>query len=113
MGLLELGDSVPEAIVPVLVDSVVLGQGSPEIRALAIRTAGRTGSPLALEALLSLTTGPKAMFGGTTLAPKSMVLLAALSTLAHFWPDEDRVTPVLKAARRSKDPEIKAAGDAS
>jgi len=113
MGLLELGDSVPEAIVPVLVDSVVLGQGSPEIRALGIRTAGRTGSPLALEALLSLTTAPKARFGRTTLAPKSMEVLAALGTLARFWPDEARVTPILKVARRSKDPEIKAAGGAS
>ena len=113
IGLLELGESVPESILPILVDSVVLGDGGPEIRAFGIRTAGRTRSPLVLEALLSVTTASKTILGGPILAPKSMEVLAALATLARFWPDEARVAKTLKVARRSKDPEIKAAGDTS
>ena len=110
---LELGESVPESILPILVNRVVLGDGSPEIRAFGIRTAGLSGSPLALEALLSVTTASNTILGRPMLAPKSMEVLAALATMARFWPDEARVAKTLRVARRSKDPEIKAAGDTS
>ncbi len=113
MGLLELGESVPETLVPILVNRVVLGDRSPEIRAFGIRAAGVSKSPLVLETLLTLTSTGKTIFGRPILAPNTMELLAALQTLGRFWPDEARVAKVLKEARRSKDPEIKAAGEAS
>ena len=113
MGLVELKEAVPSTVVPVLVNSVVLGGGSPEIRALGIRTAGPTRSSIVLEALLSLTTVKETLLGGAVLAPKSMEMLAAVATLARFWPDETRAAKILKAARRSRDPEIKATGDTS
>ncbi len=110
MALLELGESVPETVVPILVNRVVLGERSPEIRAFGIRTAGLSRSPLVLETLLIMTKVGKTIFGRPILAPKSMEVLAALGTLARFWPDEARAAKIVKAARRSKDPEIKAAG---
>ena len=113
MGLLELRDSVPETLVPTIVNRVVLGERSPEIRAFGIRTAGMSQSPLVLETLLTMSTVGKTIFGRPLLAPKSMEVVAALGTLARFWPDEARVAKVLKAARRSKDPEIQAAGNPS
>ena len=45
MALLELREAVPEAVVPILITRVVLGERSPEIRALGIRTAGVSRSP--------------------------------------------------------------------
>ncbi len=113
MALLELGESLPEAVVPILVNRVVLGERSPEIRSFGIRAAGQSKSPLVLETLLTMTVHGKTIFGRPLLAPKSMEVLAALGTLARFWPDEARVAKVLKVVRRSKDPEIKAAGDTS
>ena len=112
MGLLELGDSVPETLVPIVVNRVVLGDRSAEIRAFGIRAAGQTRSPLVLETLLTMTSTGKTIFRRPILAPKSMEVLAALGTLAQFWPDEARVSKILKVAKRSKDPEIRAAGDA-
>ena len=112
MGLLELGDSVPETLVPTIVNRIVLSDRSPEIRALGIRTAGTSQSPLVLETLLTMSTVGKTIFGRLRLAPKSMEFLAALATLARFWPSESRVVKVLRQARRSKDPEIRAAGEA-
>ena len=113
MGLLELEESVPETVLPTLVQRVVLGERTPEIRAFGIRTAGLSRTPLVLEALLSITTAGKTIFGRPRLAAKSMEVLAALETLAGFWPDDARAAKILKKARRSKDPEIRAAGDAS
>ena len=113
MGLLELGETVPETLVPILVNRVVLGDRSPEIRAFGIRSAGQSKSPLVLETLVGMTVTGKTIFGRPILAPKSMEVLAALGTLAQYWAEEPRAARILKAARRSKDPEVKAAGDAS
>lgn len=110
MALRELRESVPEALVPTIVRRVVQADRSPEICALGIRTAGRSGSPLAMEALLSLITAGKSFFGRPRLAPKSMEVLAALGTLARQWPDQARVRKVLAEARRSKDAEMRMAG---
>jgi len=110
MALLEFGDSVPETLVPTIINRVVLAERSPEIRAFGIRAAGLSGSPLVLETLLTMTQAGKTIFGRPILEPKSMELLAALGTLARVWPAEPRAAKVLKEARRSKDTEIKAAG---
>ena len=112
MGLLELGDSVPETLVPIVVNRVILGDRSPEMRAFAIRVSGASKSPLILETLLEMTTVGKTIFGRPILMEKSMEMLAAVATLGRFWPGEVRVVKVLKQARRSKDPEIKAVGEA-
>ena len=113
IGLLELSDSMPETLVPIVVNRVILGDRSPEIRAFGIRAAGGSKSPLVLETLLKMTSTGKTIFGRPILAPRSMELLAALGTLGRFWSDEARVVKVLREARRSRDPEIKAAGGAS
>jgi hypothetical protein len=110
MALVELKESVPEAVVPILITRVVLGERSPEIRALGIRTAGVSRSPLVLDTLLSLTAVGKTLFGRPRLASKSSEMLAALATLTRFWPDEARVAKVLRRAKGSKDPDIQAAG---
>jgi hypothetical protein len=113
MGLLELGDSVPETLVPIVVSRVILGDRSPELTAFGIRLGGQSKSPLVLETLLTMTVTGNTIFGKPILALKSMEVLAALGTLARFWPDDARAAKILKAANRSKDPEMKAAGDAS
>lgn len=113
MGLLELGDTAPDTLVPIVVNRIILGDRSPEIRAFGIRCAATSKSPLVLETLLTMTAEGKTIFGKPILKPKTMETLAALATLGRFWPDDARVGKLLKEARRSNDPEVRDAGGAT
>lgn len=108
IALLELGEEVPEPVLPTLVNRVVAFElRTVEIRALGAKALRNTRSNLALSVLLEIAVPGKNIFGKAKLAPSSPLLLAALATLAHAWSDDPRVAPVLEVAARSKDPSIR------
>ena len=101
--------ALKETLVPTLVNRVVRGNRTPEIQILGIRTLGVTRSSLARDALLDAVIGGRSLFGRPKLAAKSRELTVALSVLQSVWSGDSLVLPILKVARRSRDPEIKAA----
>ncbi len=110
MGLLELGDRVPDAVLPTLANRVVASHDrSAEIRALGAKTLKATDSPLAMNVLLELVSPGKTLFGRAKLAGNSPEVLAALNTLAHRWSTNPQALAVLKMAAHAKDPAIRGA----
>lgn len=106
MALLELGQGLPETLVPTLVNRVVRSDRPEGIRALAIRALRGSDSALARSALMEVVRGGRTLFGRRKLAEKSPLLLAALEVLALDWADDAEVADLLESARRSDDPEI-------
>ncbi|MDH5588676.1 MAG: hypothetical protein OEZ37_01385, partial [Gemmatimonadota bacterium] len=101
---------LPEAVVPTLVNRVVVVETrSDEIRALGARLLRYSRSPLALKALLHLTTAGKNILGRSRLAAASPVSIAALQALAAGWSHDATARVVLDAAAKGKDPELRAA----
>jgi hypothetical protein len=109
MALVEIQEKgeLDDMLVPTLVHRVVTGQRPPEIRVMGVRTLGVTGSTLARDALLDVVVAGKTFFGRPKLAEKSREVVVALSVLRSRWFRDSLVLPVLKVARRSKDPEIR------
>ena len=110
MGLLALQQSVPDAAVATLVQHVVaLKTRSVEIRALGAKALGRSRVALARTTLIEIATAGKTMFGRPRIAPKTLLVLAALRALTEAWQGHPDVEPIFKSARRSKDPEVRSA----
>lgn len=101
--------AIQETLVPTLLNRVVRGDRDPEIQILGIRTLGVTQSSLARDALLDAVIVGKSLFGRPKLAANTGEVTVALSVLQSAWSGDSKVLPVLKVARRSRDPEIKAA----
>lgn len=113
MALLELKDSIPETLVPTVVNRVLKASHPRDIRALAARTLRNADSTLARDALLRLAGGGRSLFGRVRVAERSPEVVAALEALAHGWKDDGEAGALLSAAGRSRDPEIRrAAGGA-
>jgi hypothetical protein len=66
-------------------------------------------NPLAVDALVRLTTAGKTLLGGIRLAEKTPFTLVGLYVLAGSWSRDPRARAVLDRAAKSKDPEISAA----
>jgi len=110
VALSQLRGQLPEAVVPTLVNRVVVVETrSDEIRALGARLLRYSRSPLALKALLHLTTAGKNILGRSRLAAASPVSIAALQALAAGWSHDATARVVLDAAAKGKDPELRAA----
>ena len=110
MALLEMSDGPPEALVPTLVNRVVLApQRSDEIRSLGAKVLRSSTSPLALKALTEIATDSTAILGRIKLAQKSSAMLSALEALAATWWSDSGVRKVLHMAERSRDPDIRGA----
>jgi hypothetical protein len=107
MALLETQESLPETLVPVLVSRVIRGRHDSETRAMALRALRHSRSNLALEVLLEVCNGGKSILGRQRLPPASPEVLTALRVLGEIWPQDHRAADYLKAARRSKDPQIR------
>ena len=113
MALLEMQESVPEAVVPTLVNRVVApSERSSEIRALGAKALSGSRSPLALKALLELVGAGRSFFGKTRIDRSSPEVVAAVWALARGWSDADEARPMLEAADASKDPAIRGAARA-
>jgi hypothetical protein len=111
LGLTMARERCPDAAVPLLVARVTDRALTTDLRVLAIRALGATGTPAALEALLRLTAGGRTLFGREKLAEKSPELLVALTALAIGWSREPRARAALARAAASSDREIRAATD--
>ena len=111
-GLAEAVRGCPPDVVPQLIKLIFDDSNPLNIRMQAIRAAGVSGSPRALDALLRLTWARKAfVFRG--LAPKTSEMLEALMALAGSWPDDPKTARVLAAARTARDPQIRAVASPS
>ncbi len=109
MALLEVQEELPETVVPVVVGRVLESESLRPLRSLAVRALGNSGSALALETLLNVSSRGRTLLGKPRLAPKSPELLAALSALAGGWRSEPRAKGILAVAERSKDLQVQAA----
>jgi len=110
MALSAVQHEVPDAVLPTLVNRVVLArERPPELRSLAVKALGGSRSPLALTTLVDLCTAGWSFFGRTRLARPTQDMLVALRTLAAGWADRGEAKKVLDLARRSKDGSIRGA----
>lgn len=101
--------ALQETLVPTLLNRVVRGDRDPEIQILGIHTLVVTQSSLARDALLDAVVVGRSLFGRPKLAANTGEVIMALWVLQSAWSGDPKVLPVLKVARRSRDPEIKAA----
>jgi hypothetical protein len=101
----------PEATKPL--ERFISSGGRPaELRALAVRALARAGTgEEQLHRLMNLA-AERRMFRGWRLAPKSAVVLAALSSLARYWHGHPDAAGVLSQARAHHDPEVQMAAGA-
>jgi HEAT repeat protein len=111
-GLAEAVQGCPPDVVPQLIKLIFNDSNPLNIRLKAIRAAGVSGSPKALDALLRLTWGRKA-FVLRGLAPKTSEMLEALTALAWSWPNDPKAARVLAAANKARDPQTRAVASAS
>jgi hypothetical protein len=105
-------DACPPAALPLLERITVDPERSPDLRAITLRILARTRAPEALRLLLALAMSRRLWFA-RGLAPKSPLLLSALSALASHWGQDPSATEVLSLARQHPDPEIRAAAVSS
>jgi hypothetical protein len=92
----------------------LLGQGRhpPELQALAVRVLARaTGGEQAPPSIVRLA-GERRFLRGWRLAPKSPVVLAALSALAKHWSRQPEAAGLLDLARTHPDPDYRLAAEA-
>jgi hypothetical protein len=104
-------DSCPPAALPLLERITVDPERSPDLRAITLRILARTRAPEALRLLLALAMTRRLWFA-RGLAPKTPLLLSALSALASHWGEDPSATEVLSLAQQHSDPEIRAAAGA-
>jgi hypothetical protein len=100
---------LPGSVVPVLARRLLQPDFPPEFRVPAIQLLGRSGSLLAVEALLHFVQNGTNLLGRVRLASRSPEMLAALRALARGWPQERRVQPIIEAARESRDTHVSTA----
>jgi hypothetical protein len=104
-------DSCPPAALPLLERVTVDPERSPDLRAITLRILARTRAPEAFRLLLALAMTRRLWFA-RGLAPKTPLLLSALSALASHWGEDPSAAEVLSLAQQHSDPEIRAAAGA-
>lgn len=105
-GLQAARSHMPGAAVPVLAKRILDPDYPPEFRVLGLHLLARSGSVLALEALLHYAQSGRTLLGKPKLASKSPEMLAAVAGLARSWSSERRAAVLLEQARRSRDAEV-------
>jgi len=112
VALIEAQNGIPDTVLAVLVNQVVLSKRPSEMRATAIRTLRSERSVLALNALVRTATPGRTWFGRRKKLAATPVVIAALEVLAEQWADDARAGAALEWARRSTSPEVReAAGE--
>ena len=107
MGLEAAAASCPPEIAPAIIALIESPKSPARIRLAAIRTLASADTPETLTFLIQMTWVRKLIFL-RTLAPKSADMLEALAVLARGWRDRPEVKKIMAAARKSKDPQIRA-----
>jgi hypothetical protein len=109
LGLAALQPECPAKLIP-FVTAVAHGAQVPdELRVLAVQVLAGSRHASALEALLPLVSGGRNLFGRQRLAPKSLVVVAALRGLAVGWRTESRAASLVKLAAASPDDDLRGA----
>jgi hypothetical protein len=109
VGLAMVQGGCPPRVLPFL-GGLAQGQRVPEdLRLLAVQALGNTQDRAALDALIALADGGRNFLGRQKLAPKSMVVLAALRALASAWRKHPKAEPLLGLAAVSTDDDFREA----
>lgn len=103
---------LPDAAVALLARRAGDARLPMDLRVGVMRALGGVHSPLALEALLRVTTSGRTFLGRPRLAARSPEMLAALAALAEGWSGDRKAAAVLRRARRSGDTDLRAAAEA-
>ncbi|MEZ4416101.1 MAG: hypothetical protein R3E10_10100 [Gemmatimonadota bacterium] len=111
MGLLELKQELPAALVPTIIERCVRDdEQSVSLRLLAIRVIAQSRDPAVRDALLELAAGKRTLFGKPRLASldgsDGEVVRTALSVLVQEWRHDPLVAPLLRAAEKVKDVDV-------
>ena len=111
LALEKVGPGSDETVRQALVDRVLLeGTRSDELRRAAAKTIRRLEpSPELTRGLMSVVSAGSTLLGRPRIASPSPFMLEALSILAREWPASEGVERLLEVARRSSDPDIRAA----
>ena len=107
LALLEIQEGPSDSLLSTLVNRVVRSERPPELRALAVRAFGNTGSPLVLEVLLEVASTGKTLFGRRKIAGAAPDVIEALRLLRTRWSDDAEAAAVLRAARSSRNAEVR------
>jgi hypothetical protein len=107
--LLELQESLPDRLVPLLVSAVLETPERAHLRSLAVRALGGSRHPDARASLEALCTTERGLLLGRRrrLADPSPELFAALHALARGWSDDPEVAWIFEAARTHEDPRVR------
>ena len=111
-GVTAAREKMPAAAVALVVQRLNDETLPSDLRVALIRSLEGTRSPLAMEALLRVATSGKALFGGVKIASANPETVAAIRLLARDWASHPRAADVLNRARKSRDPQLKAAAEA-
>ncbi len=107
-GLEEVKKSCSTETASQIVETALNGRETTAVRRTCIRAMAVLDDPGVLDALLALTWQKRA-FIFYILTPKTPEMLEALSIIASRFSSDPTARAVLKAVRKSKDPQIKAA----
>jgi hypothetical protein len=105
-------ESCPAAALPLVERITVDVRRGAELRAITLRILARTRAPEALRLVLMAALNRRLWFG-RRLAPKSPLLLAALTALANYWREHPSAAEILTLALQHSDAEIRAAATPS
>jgi hypothetical protein len=109
LGLRVLQKTCPPELGPRVAELALQPHAGDDVRFLAATALGRVRQPEALDVLLRLSAGGRTLLGRPKLPPRSPVLVATIRALAEQWAADPRAAPVLAAAARSSDPELRRA----
>ena len=101
-------ESCPAPALPLIERITVDPRRTPELRAIALRILARTRAPEALRLVLGSALSRRFWFR-RRLAPKSPLVLAALTSLASYWREHPTAAEILALAQQHPDAEIRAA----
>jgi len=99
----------PPAVVPRLLQRIGEDSFPQELVALAVQVLAASRAASAMPCLCGLATRRGRFLKRESVAPRSPVVLAALTGLAANWPEHPRVAKLVASARRSSDAAIRTA----
>ncbi|NNK48940.1 MAG: hypothetical protein HKP01_08720 [Gemmatimonadetes bacterium] len=109
LGLAEAEKSCPPAAAPAVRQIARDPMRDPSLRASAVRSLTRLGTPEDLEILLDIGAVKRRFLLWRELPGGGAHVLAALQGLREHWPDDSRAMSVLSSAGKLSDPDIRRA----
>jgi hypothetical protein len=111
-GLVEVQQDCPAGVVGQVAAVALDATATDENRELAVQTLGRCRDDRAIGPLVSLADGGRTLLGRQKLAPRSRLMLAAVSALATGWRSDPRAEGLVRLAAESADASIRQAAAA-